>query len=84
VARRFESVWTIRTGWCCAAIAAGSAIDVGDDPFELRQFDGMDGAVSHCETLAHDRLPMMLTAPDGHVLVISLKQAEPRKRVAAH
>ncbi len=65
-------------------IAAGSAIDVSTDPFEIRQFDGMDGAVTHYSTLAHERLPMVLTAPDGQVLVISLKPGEPRKRAAAH
>jgi len=65
-------------------IAAGSAIEVSTDPYEIRQFDGVDGAVTHYTTLTHDRLPMMLTAPDGQVLVISLKQAEPRKRAAAH
>jgi hypothetical protein len=65
-------------------IAAGSAIDVGTDPFELRQFDEMDSAVTHYATLTRERLPMMLTAPDGQVLVLSLKQGEPRKRAAAH
>jgi hypothetical protein len=65
-------------------IAAGSAIEVSTDPYEIRQFDGVDGAVTHYTTLTHDRLPMMLSAPDGQVLVISLKQGEPRKRAAAH
>jgi hypothetical protein len=65
-------------------IAAGSAIEVSADPYEIRQFDGVDGAVTHYTTLTHDRLPMMLSAPDGQVLVISLKQGEPRKRAAAH
>jgi hypothetical protein len=65
-------------------IAAGSATDVSNDPFEIRQFDGMDGAVTHYATLARERLPMVFSAPDGQVLVISLKQGEPRKRAAAH
>jgi len=65
-------------------IAAGSAIEVSTDPYEIRQFDGLDGAVTHYATLTHERLPMMLSAPDGQVLVISLKQGEPRKRAAAH
>src|SRR3954469_12173944 len=63
---------------------AGGAIDVSDDPFELRQFDGMDGAVTHFSALDHDRHKLMLTAPDGQILVISLKQAEPKRRAAAH
>lgn len=63
---------------------AGAAIDVSDDPFELRQFDAMDGAVTHFRALTHDRHGLMLTAPDGQILVISLKQAESRRRAAAH
>jgi len=65
-------------------IAAGSAIEVSTDPYEVAQFDGLDSAVTHYTTLTHERLPMMLTAPDGQMLVISLKQGEPRKRAAAH
>jgi hypothetical protein len=65
-------------------VAAGAAIDVSTDPYELRQFDGMDGAVTHFSSLAHERRPMMLSAPDGQLLVISLRQGEPRKRSAAH
>jgi len=66
-------------------IASGSAIDVNaTDPYEIRQFDGLEGAITHYTELTHERLPMMLTAPDGQVLVISLKQGEPRKRAAAH
>jgi hypothetical protein len=64
--------------------AAGAAIDTSNDPFQLHQFDGMDGAVSHYSTIAHERRPMLLTAPDGQVLVIALKQPEARRRVVAH
>jgi hypothetical protein len=64
--------------------AAGAAIDSGDDLFQLHQFDEMDGAMSHYAAMAHDRRPMLLTAPDGQVLVISLKQPEVRRRPAAH
>jgi len=63
---------------------AGSAIDVSDDPFQLRQFDAMEGAVAHYAGLTYDRRPMLFTAPDGQVLVISLKQAEPRRRAVSH
>jgi hypothetical protein len=64
--------------------ASGAAINVSDDPFELSQFDAMDGAVSRFAACSRDRHPMLLTAPDGQVLVISLKQPEPRRRAVAH
>jgi hypothetical protein len=60
--------------------AAGAAIDVNDDSFQLKQFDGMDGAVPHYSAISRDYHPMLMTAPDGQVLVISTKQPEPRRR----
>lgn len=63
---------------------AGSAIDVSDEPFELTQFDSMDGAVARFSAAARERHPMLMTAPDGQVLVISLKQPEPRRRAVPH
>jgi hypothetical protein len=65
-------------------LVAGSAVNVSDDPFQLRQFDGMEGAIAHYAALTYDRHPMLFTAPDGQVLVISLKQPEPRRRAASH
>jgi len=63
---------------------AGSAIDVSDDPFQLRQFDGVEGAIAYYASFTHDRRPMFFTAPDGQLLVISLKQPEPRRRAVPH
>lgn len=63
---------------------AGSAINVTNDPFELTQFDGMDGAVARFSAAGHDRHPLLMTAPDGQVLVIALKQPEPRRRAVPH
>jgi hypothetical protein len=62
---------------------SGAAVDVTDDPFQLQQFDGMEGAAVRYAALTHDRRPMLLTAPDGQILVISLKQVEPRRRAVA-
>lgn len=64
--------------------AAGGAIDVSDDPFELQQYAAMEGAVTHYSGLSHDRHGMMLTAPDGQILVIALKQPELKRRAASH
>jgi hypothetical protein len=64
---------------------AGGAINASDDPFSLKQFDGMSAAVDHYRTFTADQRPMLLTAPDGQVLVIGLRQPEvARRRAVAH
>lgn len=64
--------------------ASGGAIDVGDDPFQLQQFEGLDGAMARYAFVSREQRPMMLTAPDGQILVISLKQPEARRRAVSH
>jgi hypothetical protein len=64
-------------------LAVGAAIESGD-PFSLEQFDGMTNAVQRFTALSTDHKPMLMTAPDGQVLVMSLRQPEPRRRAAAH
>lgn len=64
-------------------LTAGAAVDASNDPFWLQQFDGMQGAINSYAKLTYDLHPMMMTAPDGQVLVIALKQAESRRRAAA-
>jgi len=74
--------------------AAGAAIDSGDDVFKLEQFDGMTAAVTRFAALDNDHKPMLMTAPDGQVLVIALRQPEkphaadvtspPKHRAAGH
>jgi hypothetical protein len=63
---------------------AGAAIDSGNDPFRVEQFDRMPAAVERFTALADDHQPKLFTAPDGQVLVISLRQPEPRRRTIAH
>lgn len=61
--------------------AAGAAIDNSGDPFELKQFDHMNGAVNAYGAIDGAKKPMLMTAPDGQVLVISLKEpASPKRR----
>ncbi len=64
-------------------LAAGSAIDSPGDPFRLEQFDGVTAAVARFSAIDRDRWPMLMTAPDGQVLVISLR-APALKRRASH
>jgi len=63
--------------------SAGAAIDSGD-PFRVEQFDGMTDAVQRFSALKADYKPMLMTAPDGQILVIGLRQPEPRRRAAGH
>ncbi len=65
-------------------LAIGGAIDAGDDPFQVQQFERMDDAMTHYGAVTLDGRPMILTAPDGQILVISLKQPEARRRAAVH
>jgi hypothetical protein len=62
---------------------AGAAIDVTNDPFTLKQFDGMTAAVDQYNAVSSALKPILLSAPDGQVLVISLKEP-PRRRAVAH
>jgi hypothetical protein len=64
-------------------LAAGGAIDSGD-PFRLEQFSGMSDAVQRFGTFDADHKPMLMTAPDGQILVMALRQPELRRRAAAH
>jgi hypothetical protein len=62
--------------------AAGSAVDSAGDPFRLEQFDGMAAAVAHFSAIDRDHWPMLMTAPDGQVLVISLRAPAPKRRAS--
>lgn len=61
-------------------MAAGAAIDSGSDPFRVEQFDHMPAAVERFMAIDHNCQPMLFTAPDGQVLVVSLKVPELRRR----
>jgi hypothetical protein len=65
-------------------IAAGAFIDNAGDPFQLQQFDGMKDAVTRYSEFTSDHKPLLLTAPDGQVLVLALKNPEPKRRAAIH
>jgi hypothetical protein len=63
---------------------AGAAVDTTNDPFQLQQYDRIDDAIPRYALLSRDFKPHLLTAPDGQVLVITLKQAEPKRRAVSH
>jgi hypothetical protein len=63
-------------------VAAGSAIADPAEPFQIEQFDGMSDGAAHFCTIARDAKPVLLTTPDGRVLVISLKASIATRRRA--
>lgn len=64
--------------------AGGAVADSGTDPFQLEQFDKMGQALARFNTFEADHKPLLMTAPDGQVLVIALRTPEQRRRAAKH
>lgn len=65
-------------------VTSGSFTDNGDDPYRLEQFDRFDTAAIRISAIAAELKPVILTAPDGKVLVMTLRTPEPRRRAVAH
>ncbi len=65
-------------------VASGSFSDNGNDPYRLEQFDGFDTAAIRFSAIGADFKPVIMTAPDGKVLVMALRTPEPRRRAVAH
>lgn len=65
-------------------IASGTGVPPVDDTFEIQAFDDMPTASARFLNMPHAAQPMLMTAPDGSVLVIGLRNAEPKRRAAGH
>jgi hypothetical protein len=65
-------------------LASGSFTNTIDDPYRLEQFDGFDSAANRFSAMTVDFKPVIMTAPDGKVLVMSLRTPEPKHRAVAH
>jgi len=64
-------------------IASGSA-SIPDGPFKVDGFDSLSDGSAHYYTIDHDLQPMLLTSPDGKVLVVSRTIPEKRTHVVKH
>ena len=63
--------------------SGGAASSAG--PFVIDGFDSLNDGVNHYLATDHELQPILITAPDGKVLVISRTEPEkPRKRVVGH
>lgn len=65
-------------------VASGSFVDTAGDPYRLEQFDGFDTAAIRFGGMGADFKPVIMTAPDGKVLVMSLRTPEPKRRAVSH
>jgi hypothetical protein len=60
-------------------VVAGSSVVSSDAPFKLDTFEAMDSAFSRYAIISRDLQPLVVTAPDGKVLLISRSAPEPQK-----
>ena len=66
-------------------VVAGTYTDDGSDPYQVEPFDGASLATARLGAIDTGHRPMIVTAPDGTFLVLSLKHAAlPRQRSADH
>jgi hypothetical protein len=65
-------------------VVVGSAIVSPDAPFRVDGFDSLAVASSHYYSVDRELQPILLTAPDGKVLVVARTAPEGRRRPAAH
>jgi hypothetical protein len=63
-------------------VPSGSFYVPPDAPFVLESFDSAGDGSARFAAITTDHGPMMLTAPDGKALVISLRAALPRRPAA--
>jgi hypothetical protein len=61
-------------------IAVGSAIIPPDAPFRVESFTVLSDAMARFSAIDPDLRPLLFTAPDGSVLIVSRSTAQPRRR----
>ncbi|SRR5581483_536374 len=62
-------------------VVGGTYTDDGSDPFRVEQFPALDGATARMNAITSDHRPMIVSAPDGALLVLSLRNPmTPRHR----
>jgi hypothetical protein len=66
-------------------VVSGSFTGSADDPYQLDSFDGFDAAAARFNSLDGVMRPQIITAPDGKLLVLSLRNApSAKKRAVGH
>jgi hypothetical protein len=65
-------------------VVSGGQAQVPEPAFQLEHFDRMVDGSARFDAIDKSFAPMLVTATDGTVLVLSLRQAEPKQRAVAH
>lgn len=65
-------------------VTSGSFGEESADPYRMEQFDGFGSAALRFAGISADFKPVILTAPDGKVLVMSLRTPEVKRRAVVH
>jgi hypothetical protein len=63
-------------------VVAGSAAEPPDDPYRLETFDGFPAAAARFGALDNAMRPQIMSAPDGKLLVLSLRDPSAAKKRA--
>ena len=66
-------------------VSSGSVWVDPNTPMTIETFDAIDSATARFASIGADQAPLLVTAKDGRVLVVSLRQPQsPRPRAARH
>ena len=66
-------------------IVSGTATDSPDEPYQLDSFDGIGAAAARFSAIESAARPQLVSAPDGKLLVLSLRSsAIAKKRSVGH
>jgi hypothetical protein len=63
-------------------VSAGGYVD--NSPFVVESFDDIGIASARLASLTTETHPKIITAPDGRLLVLSLREPETRRRAVVH
>ena len=71
--------------WVVLRRVTGGSVTASPNTFKVDGFDTLTDGVSRFQTTDHELQPILITAPDGKVLVIArLEPEKPRARVVKH
>ena len=61
-------------------VATGSAVISPDAPFKIETFTTVTDGANRFQSINPELRPLLLTAPDGHTLVVLRSNIQPRRR----
>jgi hypothetical protein len=65
-------------------VVSGSVAVSPDNPFLIETFPNMTDGSARFSALDHNAAPLLVTAKTGDIIVVSLRQPEPKRRAAGH